>query len=32
MVYRPKFIVDSEFKLERLRSEDNIILSALVEN
>lgn len=32
MVYRPKFIVDSEFKLERERTEDTLLLSAFLDN
>jgi hypothetical protein len=32
MIYRPKFIVDSEFKLERERSEDTRVLTALIDN
>jgi hypothetical protein len=32
MVYKPKFIVDSEFKLEREKTENTLMMSALLDN
>lgn len=32
MMYKPKFIIDSEFKLERETTKDNEELCAMIEN